>query len=213
MEKYASNQDPRGQSFEDPTMHTGNVIVHMGLKAGSHGPSVKSEANYTLASQRPYLLAKMDPISLTASAIAILQLTSELVKATRIYYKGVKNAPQEIAELINESTSFETVLQNLKSISQTAESARRATRAGNGLEGSLGKANSLPMLQEMLKADGPLTTCYQDMMAFKIKLSKDQSSFKKSMGWPFRKEETKAIISRLRNLNAILGIAIASDQL
>ena len=155
----------------------------------------------------------MDPISLTASTIAILQLTTELVKATRNVYKDIKNAPREVTELLDEFASFCTVLESLKVIIEDAQSDERFEVARNGQYGIPQKANRLPTIQEVTKADGPLATCHGEMVVLKGKLGENASKIKRSLKWPFEKRETIALTGRLRNLKSILDTAIATDKL
>lgn len=198
---------------QDPTLHTGNVIVHGRLKIGSQFKLLMPRTSCFPLSRRLSFSGEMDPISLTASTIAIIQLTTDLIKVTKDYYKGVKNAPREIAELIEESTNFGKVLEQLKTTLQAAESAERLEIARNGLYGIRKEASRLPMLQEMMRVDGPLTSCHEEMLAFKTKLSQNPSTVRRSLKWPIERDETRAIISRLRHLKSVLDTAIASDQL
>ena len=155
----------------------------------------------------------MDPLSLTASAIAIIQLASELVKGTRKYFKGVKNAPKEVGELVDELTVFGVVLGRLKSISQKAEDSEPLNTSDDGTAQPGKRISRLPMLCAMLKADAPLAVCFEEMMVFKEKLIKVKPRTKESFRWPFKKDEIMATVVRLRNLRFILDTAIASDQL
>lgn len=155
----------------------------------------------------------MDPLSVTASVIAIVELTSELISGTRDFYRSVRNAPSEIAELLDELTVFGVVLERLKYLSKQADSAGPSHASANGAAGESQKASRLPTLQAMVKVDGSLAVCYDQMLAFKDKLTKDPSKTKRSLKWPFRKEEIAAVVQRLRNLRSVLDTAIASDHL
>lgn len=62
----------------------------------------------------------MDPVSITASAIAILQLIQSIIIGTRSFYKNARDCPAEIRGLLNELMSFETVLENLQSMVEKA---------------------------------------------------------------------------------------------
>lgn len=66
----------------------------------------------------------MDPLSITASAVAIIQLTTDLLRGTKSFYKSVKNAPKNIADLVDELTSLGSILEHLKSIAQSAGISR-----------------------------------------------------------------------------------------
>jgi hypothetical protein len=155
----------------------------------------------------------MDPLSITASAITIIQLTFELIQGTRNYYKNVKNAPREIAEFLDQLETLGTVLERLKQTSEKADAAQSSQTALNGGVQSSQNASCLPLLKEILRADGPLAICYEQMSAFKRRLNKDQSRFKKSLKWPFEKDEIKEAVTRLRNLKSVLNTAILSDNL
>lgn len=152
----------------------------------------------------------MDPLSITASAIAIIQLTTDLITGTRNYYKSARNAPKEITELFDELTSLGIVLGNLKKISKKADAARGSQ---DGAAESQRTASRLPMLVKMMESGGSLDICYLEMLAFRTKLTKEPSRIKKSLKWPFEKDEIIAVIRRLRNLRDVLITAIASDQL
>ena len=58
----------------------------------------------------------MDPISITASVITILQLTQSVIVGTNNFYKSARDCPVEICGLLDELTSFETVLDSLHSM-------------------------------------------------------------------------------------------------
>lgn len=155
----------------------------------------------------------MDPLSVTGSAIAILQLTWELLTATRKYYKSAKSAPSEVAALIDELTTFRTILEQLKTTSQNAEAAKAQQSTANGATNSSQNDIELPMLKTMLENRAPLSICYEEMLAFKVKLTQDQPRIVRSLKWPFQKDEIQSVVNRLRSLRSLLDTAISSDQL
>ena len=55
----------------------------------------------------------MDPLSITASAIAILNLTQSIIIGTNNFYKSARDCPAEICGLLDELTSFGKVLESL----------------------------------------------------------------------------------------------------
>ena len=153
----------------------------------------------------------MDPLSITASAIAVIELTTEIVKGLRKFYKSANNAPREVAELIDELNTFGAILQRLKILSQHAKAAQSQQRTAAA--GSSQRNDNLPMLPKVVERDAPLNRCYEEMLAFNSKLISNQSRLKKALKWPFQKEEVQAMFSRLRNLKSLLDTAIMSDQL
>lgn len=65
----------------------------------------------------------------------------------------------------------------------------------------------------MMDSNGPLAICFEEMLLFKKKLTKDQVKVKRALKWPFKKDEIEAVVGRLRSLKSVLDTAIASDQL
>ena len=156
----------------------------------------------------------MDPLSITASAITIINGTTDLISACRSYYKNVKGSTKEIAELVHELESFDIVLKSLEDISHKTDEKSKPQKQQFARDDILEEETSrLPMLQKMLEADGPLSLCYNEMLVFKRKLTKHQSSRRRSLKWPFQKDEIKVVISRLRDLKSLLDTAIAGDHL
>ena len=156
----------------------------------------------------------MDPLSITASTFAIIQLTADLITGTTNYCKSVQSSRKEIADLIQELKSFDLVLKSLKDLTHRAQKSdsRQLDEQAYAVM-SQPNMSCLSTLEKMIEADAPLSRCYHEMLAFKTKLLKHQSALKRSFKWPFEREEVKAAIKRLRNLNALLLIAIASDSL
>jgi len=142
----------------------------------------------------------MGPLSIIASAIAIIQLTTDLTMRTRKYYESVKNTAKKIADLVDELTSLEVVLEHLKSTSQRAKALRASHTIATGKSELSRKANRLPVLQRMMNTNGLLAICYDEMPLFMAKLTKDPSKVKRSLKWPFERDEIKPVVNRLRGL-------------
>ena len=63
----------------------------------------------------------MDPLSITASAIAILQLTQSIIVGTNNFYKSARDCPAEIRGLLDKLMSFERVLESLQLMVEKAD--------------------------------------------------------------------------------------------
>jgi hypothetical protein len=55
-----------------------------------------------------------DPLSITASIIAVVQLTAKLTELCRYYRRGVKSASADFAKLEKEAISIEAILNTVK---------------------------------------------------------------------------------------------------
>lgn len=174
---------------------------------------VESTESFTTNGCPIHALQAMDPISITASAGTIIQMTFELITGIKSYYKSVKGSSKEVADLLQELESFGFVLESLKGISQKMD---RATRQIDqfACDGTPQQETFHPhILQKMLEADGPLSLCYNEMLDFRRKLTRHQSNLNTSLKWPFKKAEIKAVVNRLRNLKSLLDTAIHRENL
>ena len=178
-----------------------------------YGSLVEFTESFTTNGCPIHALQAMDPLSITASAGAIIQMTFELITGIKSYYKSVKGSSTKIADLLQELEYFGFVLESLKGLSQEMDGLTRRIDqfACNGTPQQ--ETIHLPILQKMLEADGPLSVCYNEMLDFRRKLTRHQSNLKRSLKWPFKKAEIKAVVNRLRNLKSLLDTAIHRENL
>ena len=163
----------------------------------------------------------MDPLSISASSIAIFGLAKSLICGTRSFYKDIKDAPKHIAEFIQELENFEVVLKCLvDTVKKTEENDEQYNdQTGEnpgvtttGTSDGRKKASRLPTVQKLMQTDGPLFLCYEKLLGFETRLQRrDHSRLRKSVQWPFEKTEIQAITRRLGNLKTDLNMAINAD--
>ena len=147
------------------------------------------------------------------SAATIIQLTSELVTGVRKFYKSAKNQPKDVAALLDELNNFGIVLESLKELSRNADAVRAQNATVMGATSISSVGTDLSTAKKLMTKGAPLDVCFEEMAAFQVKLLQDQSKIKKSLKWPFQKDEVLSVVSRLRRLKSILDTAISKDQL
>jgi hypothetical protein len=87
----------------------------------------------------------MNPLSVTASIIAVQQVTGSVVSAVYNYRKGVKNAPENVAKVVEELTGLFHAIENFL---QTIGKERRLTGA-----------TRLASLEDLVRPEGSLEFC------------------------------------------------------
>jgi hypothetical protein len=137
----------------------------------------------------------MDPLSTTASIIAVLQLTATLVN----YANDVKDAPKDRALFAKEAMNLASLLTNLRY--QLEE--ERSNEAWHKEAISLG----LP--------DGPLDQYKHalEQLQLKIQSRKGLAKIGDALRWKFNKEEVASILSRIERLKSLVQIALQMDHL
>jgi hypothetical protein len=136
---------------------------------------------------------KMDPLSTTASVIAIIQLSSEVVK----YVNGAAGATAERKRLRDEVRSCESILQRLKDEADDAEEGK--------------------MWSETIKAlEAPGAPLYRLGIALSLVIAKlePKKGLKKALSalrWPFHEKEVEKVMSMIEREKSLLALALTND--
>ena len=135
----------------------------------------------------------MDPLSLTASIIAVLQLSGTVIS----YLNDVKEASKDSYSILLEVSSVTGLLYTLRSLIETDKG-----------DGYLDVARSLAVPY------GPLDQ-------FKTTLEKLSKQLQPATGvrkaarvlkWPFKKEEVKELLSTIERQKTLFSLALQNDQ-
>jgi hypothetical protein len=136
----------------------------------------------------------MDPLSATASVIAVLQLSSEVIK----YINSATGATKERKRLREELRACETILQQLKDEADDSEE---------------GKAWSETI--KVLEAPGaPLGRLWVSLRKIKDKLQ-PKEGLRKALAcleWPFNEKEIKEIYMTIEREKSLLDLALANNS-
>ncbi|KAF7917816.1 uncharacterized protein EAE97_011954 [Botrytis byssoidea] len=136
----------------------------------------------------------MDPLSTTASIIAVIQLSSDIVS----YISRAADATRERMRLRNEVLGCESILQQLKDEANNTEEGSKWTETIKTLEAS----------------DGPLGRLWAALSAVKIKLEPNNGLRKAllTLKWPFDQKEVEKIIVTIEHEKSLLGLALANNS-
>lgn len=136
----------------------------------------------------------MDPISVTASIIAILQLSNKVVE----YLTNVKDASKE-----RQTCAIEVL--NLHSLLLTLEF---------NLQGENANSSWHIAVRALAVENGPLDQFKQALETLQTRMT-DGGRLKNAgdiLMWKFKKEEVASILGRIERLKTLVGIAIQRDH-
>jgi hypothetical protein len=137
----------------------------------------------------------MDPLSITASIIAILQLTSEVIK----YLDDVKDAEKECKQCRLEASNLHSLLINLLyhlNQGKNLDPWYTAVRALNVENGPLDQyKQALEQLQSRVWTQDGI------------------QKVKRRLLWKFSKEEVASILARMERLKSLVSVALEMDHL
>jgi hypothetical protein len=149
----------------------------------------------------------MDPLSISASIIAVLQATSAVVSICYDYSSAVKGSSWELLKIIDEVRDLRNVLETLERLARQEESSNSAK----------GRLPSLRLLCE--PKTGLLAQCVMELNDLDKKLrppgypvgSKRRALIQAS-SWPLKKGAAEKTLVNIGRLKATLTLAITADE-
>lgn len=156
----------------------------------------------------------MDPLSVTASIIAVIQATNAVISVCYDYSSAVKNSPWELSRVIEEVRSLRNVLETLERLAANAERADPAAET------------RLPALKLLCEPKGGqiglLAMCLLELDLLKKKLippkwgsgleGSKRMSLAQALSWPLKEKDTRKTLDCIRRFNDTLNLAITADQ-
>jgi hypothetical protein len=149
----------------------------------------------------------MDPLSLTASIIAVLQATSAVVSVCYDYSSALKGSSWELLKVIDEVRDLRNILETLERLARQEES-------------SISAKARLPSLRLLCEPNtGLLVQCLRELNELDRKLrppdylsgSKRRALIQAS-GWPLKKGAVEKTLVNIGRLKATLTLAITADE-
>ncbi|KAI9777066.1 MAG: hypothetical protein M1839_009117 [Geoglossum umbratile] len=136
-----------------------------------------------------------DPLSISASIIAILHLTRVVVE----YLGAVKDVSEDRRRILNEVTSISGFLYLLKERAERAPPGGKWTSTVEALDGP----------------QGPLEQCRRALESLSSKLAPAEGLKKigKALAWPFRKEEVNDILHTIERQKTLFSLALQNDHI
>ena len=142
----------------------------------------------------------MEPLSATASVVAVIQIAQQVFNLCQKYYTGVKDARKDIQRLRNEVISLQDVLTSIADIADEPGAA------------------SLTTLNLLSQADGPLDQCKVDLTLLVAKLDPGDGPTTmrraglRALRWPFNSKDVDKAIAGTERYKSVLALALNADQ-
>jgi hypothetical protein len=137
----------------------------------------------------------MDPLSVTASIIAVLQLSAKVLE----YLNDVKDASKDRTKCALETSNLYNLLFNLRAQVEEGDATKEWYTA----------------LRALAVENGPLDQFKQALETLQARMT-DGGRLKKAgdiLMWKFKKEEMASIFGRIERLKTLVEIALHRDHL
>jgi hypothetical protein len=141
----------------------------------------------------------MDPLSITASIIAVIQLTGSVISAAYNYRNGVRNAPEDAVRIIEDLTELSQILEKLLKLIEKDRSTG---------------STQLTSVNTLIGSDGPLETCRKSLTELKSKLQPENGwrAVRKALTWPLKQDYIRQTLDEIAKAKATIDLALSVDQ-
>lgn len=145
----------------------------------------------------------MDPLSVCAGIIGILQLTGKVVSLCYDFRTGIKNAPRDLKRITDELISLRDVLERLERVADSSEAA-----------GS-NECTRLSVLELLNKPDGLLVNCQAELRTLEKKLEPaiGVKAIGKVFSWPLKVGDVEKTLDSIGRFKATLSLSLTADQM
>ena len=137
----------------------------------------------------------MDPLSVTASVIAVLQLTGEVIG----YLNDVRDAPNECQQCAIEASNVQNLLINLRYRLEQGHTGDPWFTAVRSLNVENGHLDRYKQALEQLQS--------------RVDVGNGVQKIKRRLVWKFSKSEVAGILARMERLKTLVSIALEMDHL
>ncbi len=141
----------------------------------------------------------MDPLSITASLIAVIQVTTSIVQICYDYRSGVVSASREVIQISDQLNALTEVLEALLRLVESSKSD---------------DLKRFCTVQDLAKDGGTLQACLREMERLKGKLEPETGwrKLRSSLVWPLKEGEMIKALEALERFKSTLQLALSTDQ-
>jgi hypothetical protein len=152
----------------------------------------------------------MDPLSVAASVIAVLQAANSVISVCYDFRAAIKDQPWAMTRITNSINELRAILGRLEQVANESELK---------LDGTSSTRHSA--LETLCQDGGAIRCCYDDLRTLEQKIGSGswagkegskRRAFIQSIGWQFKGKEAEDMLTRLDGYKTTLNLAITLDQ-
>jgi hypothetical protein len=138
----------------------------------------------------------MDPLSITGTLIAVVQITTSLISICYDYRSGVNSSSREVLQITESLNSLKDVLESILQLIET-------TNAGE-----------LSTVKLLAKDGGTLQSCQAELERLRAKLEPEKGwrKLRNSLIWPLKEGEMRRALEALERWKSTMQLALSADQ-
>jgi len=138
----------------------------------------------------------MDPLSITGTLIAVVQITTSVISICYDYRSGVASASRDVVQITESLNSLKEVLESLLRLIETT------------------KAGELSTVELLARDGGTLQSCQAELERLRGKLEPEKGwrKLRNSLVWPLKEGEMRRALEALERWKSTMQLALSVDQ-
>jgi ankyrin repeat domain-containing protein 50 len=143
-----------------------------------------------------------DPLSLTASLIAIAQISGSIISLCYDYRRGFKGAQKEVVQIFRETQSLRNVIEQLIQLLDKDD------------KDDVGGKVHLPSLRNMSLSDGAFSEFQNDLKKLEDRLRNPVTKWQRlgdQLLWPLRERDVKEALGSIHRIKGIVEFGLIAD--
>lgn len=160
----------------------------------------------------------MDPLSITASIIAVLEVTGRITTYCLKYVQMAKNAQSEPLQVVREIGGFHLILTTLRDLAEREEPAGSGTRP---LPYDSQDHSLLPILRRLCQPGELLSSCREKLEGLEKDLAPPLKVISKpgsrretllhTLTWPLKDGQIKKVLAEINRFISVFSLALSTD--
>ncbi len=148
----------------------------------------------------------MDPLSVGAAIIAVVQAADRIAELCRYYIGAVDDYPKDLRLILIETSTLKALLENINFLIGSDGWSSPMLKSLGGEEGPIaGCRRTVSDLEALFPAASANTT--QDAKRKRVKMTLAQ------LAWPFRQEKARVLLAQLVQHKTTICTATSSEAL
>ena len=138
----------------------------------------------------------MDPLSITGTLIAVVQITTSVISICYDYRSAVNSSSREVLQITESLNSLKDVLESILRLIETT------------------KDGELSTVELLAKDGGTLQSCQAELERLRAKLEPETGwrKLRNSLIWPLKEGEMKRVLDSLERWKSTMQLALSADQ-
>jgi hypothetical protein len=151
----------------------------------------------------------MDPLSVTASIVAVLQAANKIISVCYDFRAALRNAPWSLTRVLEEAKDLRSVLETLEQLVEDDIS-------------TFTRAKHRPAFELLCEPDkGPLAACLREMTTLESLITSPKRGGKfgsrgraliQSLAWTLKESDAILCLQRIERCKSTLNLAITADE-